>query len=190
MRFQRCILVVAATFAWIGSSLVSRAAPASGKLDFNRDVRPVLNEHCFLCHGFDDKTRKGKLRLDVRDEALRGGKSGKAALVPGKPEESVLFQRLVPHDADDLMPPAEANKPLSETQIALLKRWIAEGAEYKPHWAYLVPERPALPAVSDSSWPRNGIDHFVLARLDDAGLKPRPEADRTTLQLWLDDTTR
>ncbi len=182
MRFHRSILVAAAAaFAWIGSALVSQAAPVSGKLDFNRDVRPVLNEHCFLCHGFDDKTRKGKLRLDVREDALRGGKSGKAALVPGKPGESAMFQRLVPHDADDLMPPAEANKPLSESQIALLRRWITEGAEYKAHWAYLVPERPALPAVSDSSWTRNGIDHFVLARLDESGLKPRPEADRTTL---------
>ncbi|KAB2660383.1 MAG: DUF1553 domain-containing protein [Verrucomicrobia bacterium] len=181
MRTYRFFPLVAAALAWLGSAAPSQAATTSGKLDFNRDVRPVLNEHCFHCHGFDDKTRKGKLRLDVRDEALRGGKSGKAAIVPGKPDESDVFKRLVTHDADDLMPPAEANKPLSPAQIDLLKRWIAQGAEYKPHWAYIPPERPALPAVSNPSWPRNGIDHFVLSRIDEAGLKPGPEADRSTL---------
>ncbi len=169
------------TLAALVSARPTWGAPTPGKLDFNRDVRPILNEHCFQCHGFDDKTRKGKLRLDVRSGALTGGKSGHPALVPGRPDESAFVQRILTHDPDELMPPPEFEKPLNGAQAELLRRWVAEGAEYKAHWAYLVPERPALPAVAHPDWPRNGIDHFVLARLEAGRLQPRPEADRTTL---------
>jgi hypothetical protein len=167
-------------WAWLILPALSGATPA-GKLDFNRDVRPILNEHCFHCHGFDDKTRKGGLRLDERTAALQGGKSGKPSIQPGQPDASELVRRLVTADADDLMPPAEANKPLSPVQIGVLRRWVAEGGEYKAHWAYLAPERPGLPPVAQTAWPRQGLDHFVLAKLEEQGLKPRPEADRETL---------
>jgi hypothetical protein len=156
------------------------AAPAS-RLEFNRDVRPILAEHCLNCHGFDDKTRKGGLRLDLREDALKGGKSGKASLVPSRPQDSELVHRLTTSDPDDLMPPAKTGKPLTVSQIETLKRWVAEGAEYQPHWAFIPPREPALPTPRQTGWARSPLDLFVLARLESEGLKPRPEADRTTL---------
>jgi hypothetical protein len=146
------------------------------KLNFNRDVRPILSDACFHCHGPDEKERKGGLRLDVRDAALKGGDSG-PAIIPGKPDESELVKRmLLAHDDEDLMPPKKMKKPLKPDQIALLKRWVAEGAEYQGHWAFIKPERPAVPPGA-----ANPIDAFILKKLAESGLKPAPEADRETL---------
>ncbi len=145
------------------------------KVNFNRDVRPILSDTCFHCHGPDEKERKGGLRLDIREAALKGGESG-PAFVPGKPEESELVKRLHPADPDDLMPPKKLKKPLTPVQMAMLKQWIAEGAEYQGHWAFIKPERPPVPAGS-----ANAIDAFVLKRLAESGVKPSPEADRATL---------
>jgi hypothetical protein len=154
---------------------------APNRIDFNRDVRPILSDHCFACHGFDEAKRKGGLRLDLKEQALRGGKSGKPALLPGDAAQSELVRRIVTADADDHMPPAEFGKPLSPAQIAILKQWVNEGAEFKGHWAFLPPHRPSPPVVRNSDWPRNSIDQFVLARLEEKGVQPQPRAEKTTL---------
>jgi hypothetical protein len=151
------------------------AAPAA-EISFNRDIRPILSENCFYCHGQDANKRKADLRLDSRDAAL-----AKNAFIPGNPDESELVKRLVSSDPDEVMPPPDSHRSLSDSQHALLRRWIAEGAPYEPHWAFVPPVRPPLPAVRNAAWARNPIDRFVLASLDAAGLTPSPEADRTTL---------
>jgi len=135
---------------------------AFAKVDFNRDIRPILSDKCYACHGFDEQERKSGLRLDVRDAALEPAKSGYAAIVPGDLTESELVRRIVTEDADDLMPPAKTGKPLTADEIALLKQWIAEGAEYQAHWSFVAPTRPALPEVSQAGWPCNEIDRFIL----------------------------
>ncbi len=171
--FRAAVLLLSGVAA---SARLGAAAP-----DFNRDVRPILAENCLNCHGFDDKTRKAGLRLDVGEDAYRGGRSGTPAVVPGRPDESELMRRVLTDDPDDLMPPPETGARLTAAQVDVLRLWLADGGEYKPHWAFLTPTRPELPAVPDPSWPRNGIDHFVAARLAEQGLSPRPEADRETL---------
>jgi hypothetical protein len=156
---------------------VSRAGP----VDFNRDVRPILAENCFRCHGFDPAGRKGGLRLDDRDGATKTLKSGDVAIVPSKPEASELVNRITATDADDLMPPPKTGKKLTAEQIATLRRWVAEGAGYAKHWSFERPVKAALPAVKAAAWPHNAIDYFVLARLEQEGLAPSPEADKHTL---------
>lgn len=155
-------------------------ASAGEKVAFNRDVRPILSDNCFACHGPDSGQRKGKLRLDQRHAALTGGESG-PALVPGKPDESEVMKRIVSTDRDEVMPPPKAHKQVTAAQREILRRWITEGAEYELHWAYLPPKRPAAPAVKNGGWVRNEVDRFVLARLEQEGLTPSPEADKPTL---------
>src|SRR5215471_11098098 len=135
--------------------LAGPAGPA--KVDFNRDVRPVLAENCFACHGPDEEKRKAKLRLDVRDIALQPAKSGAVPIVPGSAEKSELLKRVTNPDEDERMPPLKTGKHLNDAQIAVLRRWIDEGAEYKPHRFFVPPQRPELPTVSDASWARNPI---------------------------------
>src|SRR5947207_2414919 len=157
------------------------AFAAQKDLDFNRDIRPILSDHCYACHGPDENKRKAGLRLDRPEEALITLKSGNRAIVPGDVEKSTLVQRLTSGDPDEVMPPPKEGKPLSVEQIKLLTRWVKKGAIRKNHWSLIVPERPALPEVREKNWPRNEIDHFVLERLEKEGLKPAPEADKTTL---------
>lgn len=140
-------------------------------LQFNRDIRPILSETCFACHGFDKKERKAKLRLDVAENALAKGKDGAAPIVPGEPEESLIWQRITSSDAGDVMPPPESHNQLDEKDKATLKRWIEEGAKYQKHWAFEAPTK-----VKGA-----GIDGFVRSALSAKGLKPSPEADRPTL---------
>ncbi|MBI3836556.1 MAG: DUF1549 domain-containing protein, partial [Planctomycetia bacterium] len=164
------------------------------KVDFNRDIRPILSNNCFQCHGPDDRERKAGLRLDLIEAAKTPAESGQIAIVPGKPELSELVARIYAADADQRMPPADSNKTLTEPQKTLLKQWIAEGAAMRVHWSFAAPVRPSPPAVSDQSWAQNGIDLFVLSRLEREKskqfpfLKPSPEADRLTLirRLYLD----
>ena len=156
-------------------ALLPLAAFSAEKVSFNRDIRPILSDICFTCHGPDEKQRKGGLRLDIKEAAMKGGESG-PAIVPGKPEQSEVYKRLVTHDADDFMPPKKTNKVLTPEQIDAFRRWIAEGAEYQGHWAFIKPERPAVPAKG-----ANPIDAFVLARLEKENLKPQPEAPKETL---------
>ena len=179
------LLVICAVSAY---SLVASAqaapappAPAGPAVDFTRDVLPILSQNCFQCHGPDEAARKAKLRLDVREGALKGGKSGTAAVVPGDVGKSAVVARITSANSDELMPPADSKKTLTPEQVETLKRWVESGAEYRGHWAFEAPKRPAPPAVRDASWPWNNIDRFVLARLESEGLKPSPEADRATL---------
>jgi hypothetical protein len=155
---------------------------AGETLDFNRDVQPILAAHCIECHGPDAAARKGDLRLDHGD-GLADDRGGYRILVPGKPEASELITRITHADPEERMPPADFGKkePLKPEEIEILKRWIAEGAKYERHWAFVPPQRPPLPEVSDEDWPKNDIDHFILSRLDEEGLRPAPEAERTTL---------
>jgi hypothetical protein len=157
-------------------------APRPQAIDFSRDIRPILSDNCFACHGPDNNKRKAKLRLDTRDGATAMLQSGAGrAVVPGKPEESVLLDRVTATEPGSRMPPQKSGKHLTARQIDLLRQWIAEGAKWPAHWAFVPPQRPPLPQVTDSAWPRNPIDYFILARLEAEGLKPSPEADRTTL---------
>ncbi len=168
--------------------LAAPVALGDQKVDFNRDVRPILSGTCFKCHGLDEKARKGKLRFDLREEALRGGKSGEAAIVPNRPEESEAVKRVFSSDPDELMPPPASRLVLSDTQKKIFRQWVADGAEYKTHWAFVPPVQAALPAVAQKDWPKTGIDYFVLGRLESQGLHPSPAADRYTLvrRVYLD----
>ncbi|MBL9135445.1 MAG: PSD1 domain-containing protein [Verrucomicrobiales bacterium] len=172
------LAVLATAFRVANANDLDASAKA---VSFNQDIRPILSDHCFACHGPDEKTRKSGLRLDLEDEARKPAKSGKVAVVPGSPENSELLARIRTHDAADRMPPDETKKPLSEHQISLLSRWIAEGAKFEGHWAYLAPVRHEPPAVKRSAWPKNDVDRFVLARLEKEGLTPQPEASKERL---------
>ncbi|NBX33923.1 hypothetical protein EBR16_00915, partial [bacterium] len=141
---------------------------------FNRDIRPIMSDTCFHCHGFDAKSRKGGLRLDLREEALKAGKSGAIAIVPGKPEESEVIKRLFTQDEDDRMPSKESHKSLTPAQKELFRRWIAEGAVYEAHWAYVPLKATTVPAMPAGG--RNPIDAFIGAKLAEKGLTPSPEA--------------
>ncbi len=155
-------------------------ARAERPVDFDREVRPILSEHCYACHGPDQKARKADLRLDRKEDAFRI-RDGYAAIVPGKVDESELIQRITADNPDEMMPPPKFPKRLDAKQIALLRRWVAEGAKWEGHWSYTLPASVPMPSVKDVRWPRNSIDHFVLARLEAEGLHPTPEADRATL---------
>lgn len=151
-------------------ALVAALAQAGAReVGYNRDIRPILSDNCFHCHGPDASHRKAKLRLDGREEAI------KEVIVPGKPEESELIKRIFTTDEDDVMPPADSHKKLSAEQKELLKRWVAEGAKYEAHWAYIPPARPEVPADA------NGIDALIQKRLKEIGLEPSKKADRRTL---------
>jgi hypothetical protein len=160
-------------------SLFSGPASAKEKLRFNRDIRPILSDACFHCHGPDEKERKGGLRLDLAEKAFAPGKSGLAPMTPGKPDESEILVRIFLESGDsDFMPPPESGKTLTPAQRDTLKRWIEEGAEYEGHWAFEKPERPTLPTGKES---RHPVDAFLSTRLDKEGLAMQPEADRETL---------
>ncbi|MBS0211298.1 MAG: DUF1553 domain-containing protein [Planctomycetes bacterium] len=158
------------------SSVGALAAAAERPIEFNRDIRPLLAEYCLACHGPDSANRKADLRLDQRQAAIDAG-----AIVPGNEKASELIARVLSGDPEQVMPPADTTKKLSPAQKDLLRRWVASGAEYQVHWSFIPPRRPALPAVKQTDWVRTPIDRLVLARLEAAGLKPAPEADRRTL---------
>jgi mono/diheme cytochrome c family protein len=142
---------------------------ASSSIDFSRDVQPILSDNCYACHGPDSAKRKAGLRLDDPESAKKVLKSGTRAIVPGDPARSSLIERVTSKDADELMPPEESGKTLTPAQVDVLRRWIKEGAPWKKHWAFVPPESPAVPRVQLKRWPRNPIDHFILAR------DPRPD---------------
>src|ERR1039457_2932617 len=180
----KVIMTVKATFCcvllltWVVEFSSAAASPAA--IEYNRDVRPVLSENCFTCHGADSAARKAKLRLDKSEEATATREDSPAAIVPGKPGHSEMIRRIF-DQGDDLMPPEKSHKSLTLLQKNLLKRWIAEGAKYEPQWSLIAPKKPALPPVKNIAWVRNPIDQFILARLDAENLQPAPEADRRKL---------
>jgi hypothetical protein len=160
-------------------SLFAGPASAKEKLRFNRDIRPILSDACFHCHGPDEKERKGGLRLDLAEKAFLPGKSGLVPITPGNPDESEMLVRIfLEADDSDYMPPPESGKSLTAAQRDTLKRWIEEGAEYEGHWAFEKPERPVLPAGEEAQHP---VDAFLSDRLEKEGLAMQPEVDRETL---------
>ncbi len=181
-RQARAALLAAAAVTFLLAPML-RAAESKplGTVDFARQIRPILSDNCFSCHGPDEKGRKGKLRLDVHEDVLAAAKSGKAPVVPGSPDQSELIKRIFTSDADDVMPPPKSGKSLTPAQKELFRNWIAQGATWMSHWAYEPPKRPVPPQTADSRWPRNEIDRFILARLEKEGLKPSPAADKVTL---------
>jgi mono/diheme cytochrome c family protein len=153
-------------------------------VDFNRDIRPILSDKCFTCHGPDDRERKGGLRLDLHESAIGPAKSGARAIVPGQPEASELLHRITTQDADDHMPPASTGKQLTEAQVGLVRQWIAQGAVYRDHWAFIPPRRPPVPPPAEGDAARktaNPIDAFIEDRLRREHLAPQPQASPTTL---------
>jgi hypothetical protein len=163
----------------IGLTMICGLSPVGNadEINFNRDIRPILAENCFYCHGQDANKRQGELRLDDRASAIESG-----AIVPGDIAASSIVDRILSEDSEAIMPPPKSNKYLTEQQKKLIEQWIASGAEYESHWAYVAPRRPNEPVVDDpQNWVRNPIDRFVLAKLQSEGLSPSPEADRATL---------
>ena len=178
------MLFVAALVLTPGSgqtSGVEAADQGTTKIDFDREIRPLLSDRCFRCHGPNEKDRKGAFRLDQEKSALGKAESGEHPIVPGKPESSELIRRITAAEASERMPPQDSGKTLSKSEIELLRRWIQEGAAWRQHWAFVPPARPAEPPVKDLHWAGSAIDRFVLARLEAEGLKPSPEASRETL---------
>jgi hypothetical protein len=161
--------------------LLSEGTRGENGVEFNRDIRPILSDACFHCHGNDPRSRQAELRLDDPQSAFSELPSGSRAIVPGRSEASELIARIMSADADVRMPPADSGKHLSESQIKLLKRWIDEGAKFQKHWSFEPIGRPPLPHVRNVDWPRNPLDYFILARQESEGLGPSPEASRATL---------
>ncbi|MBI1311782.1 DUF1553 domain-containing protein [bacterium] len=154
---------------------------AADEIDFNRDIRPILSDKCYACHGPDENKRQGGFRLDRKDSAYGAAESGEIVIVPGQPEASELVARISTGDADLVMPPADSTKKLSPEEIDLLKRWVASGAAWHEHWAFIAPQKPAPPTVSQPAWVRNPIDAFIRKRLDEKRINPSREASRETL---------
>ena len=163
------------THAAVWLVLAAPAFAAGPRLEYNRDIRPILSNNCFKCHGPDARERQGGLRLDIRANALEPTETGKKAIVPGKPEQSALVSRVFSTKPKNVMPPSSSNKSLTDAEKEKLKRWIAEGAEYQAHWAFIPPTRPTVPGQG------NLIDVFVGAKRQAAGLSEAKEADRVTL---------
>jgi hypothetical protein len=152
----------------------------SRELSYNRDIRPILSENCFSCHGTDSASRKAGLRMDHFETATNRLDDGAVAIIPGQPDKSEMIRRILATD-DDQMPPAKINKVLKPEQKELLKKWIKAGAKYEPHWSFIPPVKASLPVVKNSKWVKNPVDNFILARLESENLKPNAEADKRTL---------
>ncbi len=174
---QTCVRRCARSL-WVASIvfIAMTAGVSAGEIQFNRDIRPILVETCFHCHGPDSATRAADLRLDQREQAIEHG-----ALIPGDVENSEVIARLFSEDEESVMPPKSSHKVLTNEQKELLKQWVLEGAEYEPHWSFKNPTRTALPTVKDQSWVKNPIDAFILAKLEEKNLKPAEPADKRTL---------
>ncbi len=151
-------------------------APLPETIQFNRDIRPILSNNCFTCHGPDKSHRVTLFHFDVEESAKQDLGHGHFAIAPGDLEKSALIQRVTAPDPAHRMPPASTGHKLTERQIALLQEWIVQGAKWEKHWAFIPPKRPEAPPVVDASWVRNPIDNFVLRRLEQEGMKPSPEA--------------
>jgi hypothetical protein len=177
------LLVSCGGVAWAGDVPQSAGSKGDGAktVQYAREIQPILSNYCFTCHGPDEKTVKGGLRLDSASGATKKLRSGAKAVVPGDPAGSELIARIFARDDNERMPPVNSQKVMKQAEKDLLKRWIAEGAEYQQHWAFVAPKRPALPKGSWDTRVRQPLDNFVFVRLEKAGLKPSPEADRYTL---------
>jgi hypothetical protein len=152
-------------------------------VDYNLHIRPILSDRCFKCHGPDANARKADLRLDIPEGAFAALKDSPNAhpIVPGKPEESEIYLRISSEDTSQVMPPVKSNLKINDSEIALIKKWIAQGAKYKPHWAFIPPKPTPVPEIRDDEWPANEIDHFILAKIEEKGLQPNEIADKERL---------
>ena len=169
-------------FAFLCLAAIARQGVAdTKKISFNKDIRPILSDRCFTCHGPDAEERQAGLRLDTMADATAVLESGSHALVPGKPFKSEIIARINSKDPDIVMPPPEVGKPVTQEEARLFTQWIAEGAQYERHWAFERIKRPAVPEVIDKKWPLTPIDHFILARLEQEQVTPSPDATRVTL---------
>ncbi len=180
LRVPAWVCLAWGVIAFVCGNLALAGGPA-GKVDFTTQIRPLLSDRCFKCHGPDSNAREAELRLDIRKGVFEPREDGQAVVVPGKPEESPLYQRIVTQDEDLRMPPAEGGKPLSRAEAELIRRWIEQGAPWQDHWAFVPPKRPPLPQVKNRQGVQNPIDLFIRARLEREGLQPAPEASRETL---------
>ena len=178
LRFLIAVLALVAFASQAPAETPS--AQGSAPVDFNRDIRPILSNKCFFCHGPEEEHRGADLRLDTL-EGLFGEETGSPAVEAGDAEASLLIERITSDDEDERMPPVDSGKNLSAEEIELLRQWIDQGAEWQQHWAYVPPVQHKRPEVKRQHWPRNWIDHFVLARLEKEGLSPAVDADRVTL---------
>src|SRR5579859_7738395 len=154
--------------------------PRRSPVEFNRDIRPILSNTCFVCHGPDNNLRKAKLRLDQEKDVLKN-RDGYSIIVPGKPDKSELYLRISDPDVKKRMPPAKHHIQLTKAQIELIRRWIEEGGKYQKHWSLIAAKRPGPPEVKNKTWPRNAIDRFILAGMEREGMQPSPQADKRTL---------
>ncbi len=166
--------------AWTVNAETKKPANNSAQVSFTRDIRPILSDNCFHCHGPDESTRKAKMRFDTR-EGIFAERKGRFPIVPGKPDESEIVKRIFSTDPDEQMPPPDYPRQPTVAQKETLKKWIGQGAKWEEHWAFQKPRHPELPQVKAKGWTRNGIDHFILSRLETEGLKPSREADKATL---------
>jgi len=175
------IIAIATSVFIYGKNKPKEKLPA--KVDFNNHIRPILSDRCFKCHGPDAKQRKANLRLDIADSAFAALKEnpGSFAIVPGDPLHSQVFLRISSLDTSEQMPPPSSNVSLSAYEIKLIEKWIRQGAEYKPHWAFLSPQPQQLPETENEKWAKNEIDHFVLAKMESIGLSPNDIADKERL---------
>src|SRR5688500_8307313 len=153
---------------------------SQNRVDFHREVRPILSEHCFAGHGPDEAARKSNVRLDIYEGAVTARRNG-APIVPGKPDDSLLYKKITDENPARRMPPPSTHKTLTDAQKQTVRLWIEQGARWGQHWAFVAPSRPSLPAVRDRKWSRTSIDRFVLAKIEAAGLTPNPEAERRAL---------
>lgn len=180
------LVLTALSVLWISTcpakiSLAAEQPQAGNMVDFARDVRPILANHCWNCHGPDEHARKAGLRLDLPGSAIAKLESGSRAIDPDQLGASELLARIASTDTSEIMPPPAFKKPLTAKQIELLTQWVLQGAKYSAHWAFVPPTKPEIPNVRDVAWPREPVDYFVLKRLEAEGLRPNPATDRATL---------
>ena len=180
MRITHQVLAIGWIVCWCG---VVSASDSDEPIDFNRDIRPLLSDNCFVCHGPDEESREADLRLDQDQHLLDG-----YTIIPGNANGSELVARIESKDPDQVMPPAESEKSLTSSERALIRRWVEQGAEVSGHWAFEPPQHQELPDVSKANWVRNPIDRFVLSKLEAQGWQPSPPADPVTLarRVYLD----
>ena len=182
-RVVFCLFVTSLIAIWLvlrNPTAAAQTEPLPKQVEFSHDIRPILSDNCFACHGPDEKQRQVDLRFDTR-EGIFADRGGYQVIVPGDSSQSRLFQRISAEDEAFLMPPPWAETTLTQEQIELIRLWIDQGAKWQTHWAFIPPKRPTPPKVKEVSWPRNAIDNFILARLEREGLKPSPKADKATL---------
>ncbi len=175
--------IVLFTFGYFYSEKTGKDGNAE-TVSYNFQVRPILSDKCYACHGPDANKREAGLRLDIESEAYKALKDNPQAhaIVPGKPNLSEVYLRVSTTDTSIMMPPASSNLPtLTEAEVRIIKKWIEEGAKYEPHWAFVPPQKAALPGIKRKTWPKNEIDHFVLSKMEEHGLEPNEEADKERL---------